>query len=72
MVGAAEHVTINLEEVEGFPANAEKFAVLVEDNGVAKPERRIIFIIAEAYVVAFAFWTGSIAANVHMPQAAIR
>ena len=38
VICAAEHVTIDLKEVEGFPANAEKFAVLVEDDGVAEPE----------------------------------
>jgi hypothetical protein len=73
VVATTKDMVIDLEEVQCLAAYPKEFAVLIEDVGVAKSQKcNMIYIMADAYVVAFAFATGSIATNVHILQHAIR
>jgi hypothetical protein len=64
-------VAIDLKQIKGFAAHAKELAVVVEDGGVVKAKQRMIFMIAEAYIVTFALVSGSITAHTNIPQQAI-
>jgi hypothetical protein len=71
VVAITKDMVIDLEEVECLATYPKEFAVLIKDAGVAKAKRNMVFIMADAYVVAFAFAADSITTNVHILQYAI-
>jgi hypothetical protein len=65
-------MAINLQEVQGFPANTVEFAVLVQNNGVTESIAKLYLHYRRCKILEFSCWIGSMAAKPVIPQHATR